>query len=135
MRHANKLSNKKVLEFPVPHGGIGSELLHWIQGVVRSSNELVPALERLRLSYKVLRAGKHVTDSEVILWQVDEVLWQVEEVLWQVYEALADTQGSKNVLASNPFRGRREHRHLAVRRTPNIAVMAPRTAADSSPSL
>jgi hypothetical protein len=135
MCHANKLSNKKVLEFPGPHDGIGSELLHWIRGVVRSGNQLVPPLERLRLSYKVLRAGKHVTDSEEVLWQVEEVLWQVEQVLWQVHEALTDTQGSKNVLASNPFRGRTMHKHLAVCRTPNIAVMAPRIETDSSPAL
>jgi hypothetical protein len=126
MRHANNLSNEKVLEFPGPHDGIGSELLHWIRGVVRSGNQLVPALERLRISYKVLRAGKHVTDSEV-------VLWRVEQGRWQVHEALTDTQGSKHVLASNLFRGRTKHKHLAVRRTPNIAVMAPSIEADSSP--
>jgi hypothetical protein len=38
-------------------------LASWIREVVQSNSELVPALERLRRSYRVLQAGKPVTQS------------------------------------------------------------------------
>ena len=74
MSHAKKPLNDKVLEFTVPQDGIGPQLVSWVRGVVKSNNELVPALERLRRSYKMLLAGKPVTDAEEVLWQVDGAL-------------------------------------------------------------
>jgi hypothetical protein len=78
MSHAKKPSNDQVLEFTVPQDGIGPQLVSWVRGVVRSNNELVPALERLRRSYKMLLAGKPVTDAEEVLWQVDGALKDAE---------------------------------------------------------
>jgi hypothetical protein len=78
MSHAKKPLNNKVLEFTVPQDGIGPQLVSWVRGVVKSNNELVPALERLRRSYKMLLAGKPVTDAEEILWQVDGALKDAE---------------------------------------------------------
>jgi hypothetical protein len=87
MSHAKKPSNKNVLEFNLPQDGIGPQLVSWVRGVVKSNNELVPALERLRRSYKLLLAGKPVTDAE--------------EVLWQVEGALRDAEQSANFFASH----------------------------------
>jgi hypothetical protein len=90
MRHADKSPNKRVLEFVMPKDDIGPQLLNWVRGVVRSNNQLVPALERLRSSYATLLAGKSVTDSEEILWQVDG--------------ALKDAERSSNVLTLDLLR-------------------------------
>jgi hypothetical protein len=87
MSNAKQPSNEKVLEFTMPQDGIGPQLVRWVRGVVKSNNELVTALERLRRSYKVLLAGKPVTDAE--------------EVLWQVEGALRDAKQSANSLASH----------------------------------
>ena len=87
MSNAKKPSNQKVLEFTMPQDGIGPQLVRWVRGVVKSNNELVPALERLQRSYKVLLAGKPVTDAE--------------EVMWQVEGALRDAKQSANFIASH----------------------------------
>ncbi len=79
MSHAKKPSKKKVLEFTMPQDGIGPQLVSWVRAVVKSNNELVPALERLRRSYKVLLAGKSVTDAEEVLWQVEGALQDAEK--------------------------------------------------------
>jgi hypothetical protein len=83
MPHARKPPNK-VLELALPVDDIGPQLVRWVRGVVKSHDELVLALTRLRRSYKVLLAGKPGTD--------------VEEVLWQVEGALQRAERSKNVL-------------------------------------
>ncbi len=92
MPRTKRPSPNKVLEFPVPQDDVGPQLLSWVRGVVRSNDEFVPALERLRRSYNVLLAGKPVTDAE--------------EILWQVEGALKDAERSKNMFApdsaSNP---------------------------------
>ena len=87
MPHANKPSNKKVLSFTMVKAGIESQLVPSIREVVTSNNELVLALDRLRRSYRMLLAGKPVTDAE--------------EVLWQVEGALHDAERSKNMFASH----------------------------------
>jgi hypothetical protein len=73
MRYAKKPLNR-VLEFTVPRDGIGRQLVSWVRGVVKSNDELVHALTRLRRSYKELLAGKPDTDAEAILWQVEGAL-------------------------------------------------------------
>lgn len=78
MSHAKKPLNNKVLEFTVPQSGIGPQLVSWVRGLVKSNNELVPALERLRRSYNMLLAGKAVTDAEEVLWQVEGALKSAE---------------------------------------------------------
>jgi hypothetical protein len=90
MSHAGKRSSNKMLEFAMPKEGIGPQLVKWVRGVVRSNNQLVPALERLRSSYKALLVGKSVTDSE--------------EILWQVEGALKDAERATNVLTLDSLR-------------------------------
>jgi hypothetical protein len=50
------------------------ELVNWIRGVAESNIELVHALDRLRVSYKVLLDGDSVTDAPEILRQVEDAL-------------------------------------------------------------
>jgi hypothetical protein len=87
MPHAKKPQPNRVLEFTMPRDGIGPQLVSWVRGVVKSNDELVLALTRLRRSYKVLLAGKPDTDAE--------------QVLWQVEGALQEAERSKNLLAQN----------------------------------
>ena len=102
MPYAKKPSDRNVPRFAVPRDDIGLQILNWVRGVVRSNNELVPALERLRSSYELLLAGKPVTDSE--------------QVLWQVEGALMGAEGSKSALAIDALSGPKERSHAVARR-------------------
>jgi len=77
MSHAKKPSNK-LLEFSIPPDRIGLQLVTWVRGIVKSNNELVSALSRLRRSYKALLAGMPVTDAEELLWQVEGALQEAD---------------------------------------------------------
>jgi hypothetical protein len=50
------------------------ELVNWVRGIAESNDELVDALTRLRLSYKVLLTGEPVTDAHEVLRQVEGAL-------------------------------------------------------------
>jgi hypothetical protein len=50
------------------------KLVNWVRGVAESNDELVHALNRLRVSYKVLLSGEPVTDAQEILREVEDAL-------------------------------------------------------------
>jgi hypothetical protein len=50
------------------------KLVNWVRAVAESNNELVHALNRLRVSYKVLLSGESVTDAPEILKEVEDAL-------------------------------------------------------------
>jgi hypothetical protein len=50
------------------------KLVNWVRAVAESNNELVHALNRLRVSYKVLLRGESVTDAPEILREVEDAL-------------------------------------------------------------
>jgi hypothetical protein len=50
------------------------KLVNWVRGVAESNDELVHALNRLRVSYKVLLSGEPVTDAQEILKEVEDAL-------------------------------------------------------------
>jgi hypothetical protein len=50
------------------------KLVNWVRGVAESNDELVHALNRLRVSYKALLSGESVTDAPEILREVEDVL-------------------------------------------------------------
>jgi hypothetical protein len=103
MTHAKKRSRETVLEFALPQDGIGPQLVSWVRGIVRSNNELVPALERLRRSYIVLLAGKPVTDAEEVLWQVEGALIDAEKSkLFSASYSSHEPQGSIVTSLSDP---------------------------------
>jgi hypothetical protein len=74
MQRAQEPSDRKIIEFARTEESVETELVYWIRDLVRSNSELVPALERLRRSYRELRDGKTLTDCEKALWQVEEAL-------------------------------------------------------------
>lgn len=73
-----KKSPHKVLEFSISQDGTGLQLVTWVRGIVKSNNELVSALSRLRRSYSALLAGITVTDTEELLWQVEGALQEAD---------------------------------------------------------
>jgi hypothetical protein len=50
------------------------KLVNWVRGVAESKDELAHALNRLRVSYKVLLSGGPVTDAPEILREVEDAL-------------------------------------------------------------
>jgi hypothetical protein len=78
MNHPNKSSDRKILEFVVTEDSVEMQLIFWIRDLVNCTNELVPTLERLRNSYRLLRADMPVTDAEEILWRVEQCLKDAE---------------------------------------------------------
>jgi hypothetical protein len=77
MANAKKSPNR-VLEFTMLGDGIGPQLVSWVRGIVKSNDELVLALTRLRRSHKMLLAGKPDPDTEEVLWQVEGALQEAE---------------------------------------------------------
>jgi hypothetical protein len=73
MNDMKKPPGSELLEIAVPED-VERQLVNWIREVAVSNNELVDALNRLRLSYKVLLAGEPVTDAQEILRQVENAL-------------------------------------------------------------
>ena len=73
MNDTKKPPGSESLASDVPRD-VELRLVNWIRGVAESNNELVDALNRLRLSYKVLLGGESVTDAHEILSQVEGVL-------------------------------------------------------------
>jgi hypothetical protein len=69
MDHVKKPPGKELLE-----SAVEMQLINWIRAVTESNDELVCALNRLRLSYKALLAGEPVTDAQEILRQVEGAL-------------------------------------------------------------
>jgi hypothetical protein len=72
MQRAQWSSDGKIIKLEVTEESLETELMYWIRDFVKSHGELVPALERLRRSYRELRDGKPVTCCEEALWQVEE---------------------------------------------------------------
>jgi hypothetical protein len=78
MERANKPSDRKIIEFLATEDSVEMQLAYWIRDLVNCTNELVPTLERLRNSYRQLRADEPVTYAEEILWRVEQCLKDAE---------------------------------------------------------
>lgn len=63
-----------MLEFAVPQEGIERQIEDWVQRIVESNDELVVVMERIRDSYRALRAGNPVKDDDEVLAQVETAL-------------------------------------------------------------
>ena len=74
MERTTKPSDGKIIEFAVTEDSVEIQLTYWIRDLINCTNELIPTLERLRNSYRLLRAGEPVTDAEEILWRVEQCL-------------------------------------------------------------
>jgi hypothetical protein len=73
MNETKKPPRRELLESGAPQD-VESQLLNWIRGVAESNNELVDALNRLRLSYRMLLGGEPASDANEILRQVEGAL-------------------------------------------------------------
>jgi hypothetical protein len=80
MSNTKESQAKRVLEFVTTQDDVERQLLNWIRGVVENNNKLVQALERLRHSYRILLAGRPITDAEDVLWQVETALEDAERL-------------------------------------------------------
>jgi hypothetical protein len=78
MDRANNPSDGKIIEFLSTEDSVEMQLAYWVRDLVNCTNELVPTLERLRNSYRLLRTDKPVTDAEEILWRVEQCLKDAE---------------------------------------------------------
>lgn len=81
-----KQPSSKILPFALPQDTIEAQLEAWVAGIVKSNEDLVAALERLRGSYEAMIAGESVTESEELLVAVEEALMKAEKaknVVWR----------------------------------------------------
>ncbi len=67
-------SPEAVLPFSLPKQGVEDQIETWIRGVLRSNDDLVNALVRLRDSYRTTLVGESVNDEDEILAQVQAAL-------------------------------------------------------------
>jgi hypothetical protein len=74
-----KPSDSKIVKLAMTEESLETELVYWIRDLIRSYSKLIPALDRLRRSYRELRDGEPVTDCEVALRQVEQALKVAEE--------------------------------------------------------
>jgi hypothetical protein len=121
MEHAKKPSDTKIIEFLATEDSVEMQLVYWIRDLVNCTNELVPTLERLRSSYRLLRADKPVTDAEEILWRVEQCLKDAE---------------ISSLLGLAWLRGPRAYNHLRavqMARQPSIFQEVADAAFDSCP--
>jgi len=58
----------------LPKQGVEDQIETWIRGVLRSNDDLVNALVRLRDSYRTTSVGESVNDKDEILAQVQAAL-------------------------------------------------------------
>jgi hypothetical protein len=70
----------KLLSFPMLKHTSESPLENWIHRLVETKDNLVSALELLRISYNAMHAGKPILEAEKILEQVDGILKHAEKV-------------------------------------------------------
>jgi hypothetical protein len=67
-------SPETVLPFSLPQQPVEEKIETWIRGVLRSNDDLVNALVRLRDLYGAISVGEPVRDEDEILAQVQAAL-------------------------------------------------------------
>jgi hypothetical protein len=78
-QRAPEPSDSKIVKLATTEESLETELVYWIRDLVRSYGKLIPALDRLRRSYRELRDSEPVTDCEEALRQVEQALKVAEE--------------------------------------------------------
>ena len=100
----------KLLLFPAPKHKLGSPVESWIHRILETKDNLVTALELLRVSYNAMLAGRPIREAEKILEQVEAILKQAEKVNGAAIPAATDVHGTlqpakrKSLLLFPPFR-------------------------------
>jgi hypothetical protein len=70
----NRNNAGKVLPFPVPRPVPGSRAENWCLRILETKDNLLSALELLRIAYNEMLAGKPVKATDEILAQVEAIL-------------------------------------------------------------
>lgn len=100
----------KLLSFPVPKHNPGSPVENWIHRILETKDNLVSALELLRVSYNAMLAGRPIREAEKIMEQVEAILKQAEKVNGTAVRAATEVHGSlqpakqKSLLLFPPLR-------------------------------
>jgi hypothetical protein len=77
---ADRNNAGKVLSFPAPTPVPGSSAEDWSLRILKTKDNLVSALEFLRIAYNERLAGKPLKGADEILAQVNTILRDKEEV-------------------------------------------------------
>jgi hypothetical protein len=76
----NRNNAGKLLSFPVPRPVPGSPAENWSLRILETRDNLVSALEFLRIAYNEMLAGKPVKAADEILAQVEAILRKDEKI-------------------------------------------------------
>jgi hypothetical protein len=76
----NRNNAGKLLSFPVPRPVPGSPAEKWCLRILETKDNLVGALELLRIAYNEMLAGKPVKAADEILAQVEAILRKDEKI-------------------------------------------------------
>jgi predicted trehalose synthase len=93
MANPNTASGK-LLSFPVLKQNLESPVENWIHRLVETKDNLVSALELLRVSYNAMQAGKPILEAEKILEQVEAILKHAEKVKGTAVPTATEVHGS-----------------------------------------
>ncbi len=93
MANPNTASGK-LLSFPTLQQNLESPVENWIHRLVETKDNLVSALELLRISYNAMQAGKPIMEAEKILEQVEGILKHAEKVQPTAVPAATEVDGS-----------------------------------------
>jgi hypothetical protein len=93
MANPNPASGK-LLSFPTVKQNPESPVENWIHRLVETKDNLVSALELLRISYNAMQAGKPIMEAEKILEQVEGILKHAEKVKGAAALTATEVHGS-----------------------------------------
>jgi len=93
MANPNTASGK-LLSFPTLQQNLESPVENWIHRLVETKDNLVSALELLRISYNAMQAGKPIMEAEKILEQVEGILKHAEKVKPTAVPTATEVDGS-----------------------------------------
>lgn len=93
MANPNTASGK-LLSFPMLKQNIESPVENWIHRLLETKDNLVSALELLRISYNAMQAGMPMLEAERILEQVEAILKHAEKVKGTAVATVTEVHGS-----------------------------------------
>jgi hypothetical protein len=93
MANPNRASGK-LLSFPMLKQNPESPVESWIHRLVETKDNLVSALELLRISYNAMQAGKPILEADKILEQVEGILKHAEKMKDTTAPTATEVHGS-----------------------------------------
>jgi hypothetical protein len=90
----NRNNAGKLLSFPAPRPVPGSPAENWCLRILETKDNLVSALELLRIAYNEMLAGKTVKAADEILAQVEAILRKDDKIPAHTVVAAIKIHGS-----------------------------------------